>query len=92
MESFLHSLSRFSCLLEEFKVWEPAMLPARGLPSMTASRPWAARAGVLGKAAQTEVSTRGGSDDRRCRGGKRPKVRATDRHGRSRPEVKAMSP
>lgn len=39
------------------------MLHARGLPSMTASLPWAARAGVLGKAAQIEVRVRSGSDD-----------------------------
>lgn len=53
----------FSCPLEEFKVSEPAMLRARGLPSMTASPLWTAKAGVLGKAAQIEVSMRSGSDD-----------------------------
>lgn len=49
--------------MEELKVSEPAMLRAHGLPSLTASLPWAARAGVLGKAAQIEVSMRSGSDD-----------------------------
>lgn len=44
------------------------MLRACGLPSMRTSLPWAAGAGVLGKAAQIEVSIRSGSDDRRCRG------------------------
>lgn len=39
------------------------MLRARGLRSMTVSLPWAARAGVLGKAAQIKVSMRSGSDD-----------------------------
>lgn len=54
--------------MEEFKVSELAMLRARGLPSTRASLPWAARAGVFGKAAQIEVSIRSGSDDRRCGG------------------------